>query len=184
MMFLLAVSDKIVLILYSEKWLAAIPFMQVLCLKGFFAVIGGTNTQAVKALGKSDILFKLELIKKPLFLGAIFAAMPFGPLAICIANTIYDFVGTVINALPNRKLLGYTLKEQLIDVMPCLLLSAAMLAAVMAIGIFVENIYLSLAIQMVAGAVMYLGLSHLLSLQSYEYVIANFKNYLNAKKGN
>ena len=184
MFFLLAVSDKIVLILYSEKWLAAIPFMQVLCLKCVFSIIGGTNTQAVKALGKSGILFKLELIKKPLYLGAIFAAMPFGPLAICIANTIYDFVGTIINTLPNRKLLNYTFKEQLIDIIPCLLLSMAMLASVMTIGIFIENIYVSLAIQMVVGVVMYLGLSHLFALQSYKYVLTNFQSFLNAKKGN
>jgi O-antigen/teichoic acid export membrane protein len=181
MFFLFSVSDKVVLVLYSEKWTAAIPFMQVLCLKCVFSIVGGINIQAVKALGKSNVLLKLEFIKKPLYLGAILYAMTISPLAICIANTVYDFVGMMINILPNRKFLNYTYKEQFKDVVPYLLLSVAMVVVAIGVGHFIDNIYVALAVQLIVCVTVYLVLAHVFSLESYVYVVENIKKYRNGE---
>lgn len=59
---LAATADKVVLILFSEKWKLAIPFVQIVCFQEIKELLNSINLQALKAGGRSDILLKLEFI--------------------------------------------------------------------------------------------------------------------------
>ena len=65
MMVGLAVCAKpIVLLLLTEKWLGCVPFIQIFCISFAFYPIHTANLNAIKAMGKSQIFLKLEIIKK------------------------------------------------------------------------------------------------------------------------
>lgn len=66
LMFMLsAVASPLISILYTTKWLPAVPYFQFLCI-GFGALLAihNTNLTALKAIGQSGAVLKLEIVKK------------------------------------------------------------------------------------------------------------------------
>lgn len=66
LMFLLsAIATPLISILYTTKWLPAVQYFQFLCIGfGSLLAIHNTNLTALKAIGKSGAVLKLEIIKK------------------------------------------------------------------------------------------------------------------------
>ena len=183
LMVLLAASSKqIILVLFTEKWLGAVPFMQIISLGYIFSVVGSANLQAINAIGRSDITFKLEFIKKPIYLVMILLSMTINPLAIAAANAVYSVVGSAVNAIPNKKLINYRYGEQILDILPQLIISLIAGGAVFLIGKLDWNLYLLLLLQLTTGVVLYLGLAKVFRLESYRYVIQSIHDYRNHKR--
>lgn len=177
MMVLAATSKQVILLMYTETWASAIPFMQVLSLGYIFSNIGMANLQAINAIGRSDITFKLEFIKKPIYLALIFAGVMINPLAIAVGYSTYTIIGSAINAVPNKMLIGYSYIEQFADLLPQLVLSAFVAAVAWLIGRIEGNILLILAAQWGTSTILYLGIAKVLHFESFKYVCNAFCEY-------
>ena len=177
MMFgLAATAENIIPILFSEKWMPSVPFLQVIAIGYCFSILSSTNLMAINAIGRSDITLKLEYIKKPSYLVLLLLAILWGPLAIAAATAIYSIIAMSINAWPNKKLINYSLREQWEDLWPQFVLSLVMGIIVWLVGRLDLNIYILFFIQMVLGVVLYLGLSKLLHLEGYKYALKTWKD--------
>lgn len=180
---LAAVSDKLVIILYTETWLPAVPFMQLVCIIYCFSLIGGANTQAITAMGRSDIVLKWEMAKRPVMLGILCITAFISPLAIAIGQCIYAIGVCFFNAWPNKKVLGYPILEQIKDVGGNFINSLIMVAVVLLVGHLPINIYITLLMQILLGCVIYFGLSVFLHNESFYYILdLLLKRYKNAKQ--
>ena len=124
--------------------------------------------QTIKSIGRSDIMLKLEFIKKPLFLAFIFVGLNFGPIGIALANMLYGIVGTVLNMIPNSKLVGYKMKKQLLDFFPAFVLSVIMGGIVMLVGSINMNIYIKFILQIVTGVAAYAFLAMIFMKDTYK----------------
>lgn len=167
---LAAVSPQVVLLLYSDRWAAAIPFMQVACLTACMTVLNTANLQAFFAIGRSGEVLKLEIYKKPVMIVILAIAIFISPLAISVGLLFYSFYVLYVNTRPNAKYLGYTLHEQIRDVRGSFLLAGTMALLVYGIGFIISNIVLCLTVQILFGAAYYIGLSHLMQMEEYLYV--------------
>ena len=177
-----AVAKPFIIILLTDKWAESIPLMQILAFSFIFAPVELENLQAIKALGRSDVALKVEIIKKVLGIIILIISIPFGVTAIAIGMVISTTLSAIINAIPNKKLLGYTFKMQLADILPSLLLSLVMFAAVYSISLLDLNIFLMLTLQVGVGAIIYIGLSAIFKVESFRYIISIIKNFL--RRGN
>lgn len=174
MMFGIAViSRPLVTILLTEKWLPCVPFLVFVCISQCFGIIGNIHLQSIKALGKSDIVLKLELIKKPIFLLFIVIGMQYGPLQIIIFSCLYGFIALALNARPNNKILNYSVKEQLIDIVPSLSITIIMTAVCYCVSLLNVNVYIILSFQVLIGVIVYILLSLLFKIKPF-YLICNF----------
>ena len=133
------------------------------------------NLQAINALGRSDIFLKLEIVKKVLGLLVLAVSIPFGIYAMVWLKAATDFIGTIINAYPNKKLLDYSFTEQWKDVFPALLLSVIMGAIVYSIQFVIHNNWLLLITQILTGVLVYAGLSWLFKVESFRYLLGIVK---------
>ena len=113
MLGLAAVAEPLVRLLLTEKWIPCVPYLQLFCIIYLFQPIHTANMQAIKALGRSDVLLKLELIKKTIEIIMLLIVMWVSVKAIAINMAVLTTLFTLINAYPNIKLLNYSLKEQL-----------------------------------------------------------------------
>ena len=172
---LAVVADKLVLVLLTEKWFFCIPYIQILSIGYCFSSLGTANLQAINAIGRSDITLKLETIKKIIFIIIIIAAAQISPLMIAIGSAVYNFIATLINLYPNKKLINYGIKKQLMDVMPQFLLSFAVAALVYFVGKLPLNNLLCLIIQLTLGVVTYILLSFWFSMESFLYIRQTIK---------
>ncbi len=167
-----AVADTMVEVLLGEKWLICVPFLRIMCISYCFWPIHITNLQAINAMGRSDIFLRLELVKKGLSLVALGVGMCFSVYGMVMIKAVQDFLCTFVNAAPNRKLLGYRIRQQWMDVMPSAGLSFVMCILVMTGGrLFGEMVPLvRLTVQIGCGAVVYTGLAWLFKMDSFWYL--------------
>lgn len=110
-MFLLAALAKpLILTILTDKWLDAVIYLQIFCFGYMFNHLNSMNLNILYVKGYSNLVLRLEIIKKTISISMIVAAIPFGPLAICIAGTVYTHIAVVINTYYTGKLfgLGYT----------------------------------------------------------------------------
>ena len=163
-------SDKLVIILYTEVWLPAVPFMQLVCIIYCFSLIGGANTQAITAIGRSDIVLKWEMAKRPAMLGILCITAFISPLAIAIGQCIYAIGVCFFNAYPNKKILGYPIREQIKDIGGNFINSIIMVAVVLAVGQLPYNTCLVLVLQILSGFSIYMFLSIITKNENYYYI--------------
>lgn len=167
-----ATSKPIILMLLTDKWIDSVPYMQYLCIAGAFGTISNTNMQAISAIGRSDVLLKLELIKKPLYLILLLIGLKISVLAVAYTMLIYTIYSTVINMSPNRKLLNYKFKEQVSDILPALSLSLIMFLVVDSLTLLNLPMMIIFIIQIVVGIVIYVFLAIIFKLEAWNYLLS------------
>ena len=155
MVGLLAVSEDLVLILLTDKWLFCVPYMQVLCLAYLITPVQSVYKQALKALGQTKILMNTNMWEKIIGILLLLLAVPFGVDAICWSFVIYHIVGLLLYMVAVKEIIGYHFWIQLKDFLPNVVLSAAMLICVSLIGELSIIPYLRLLLQVVTGAAVY-----------------------------
>ena len=168
---LAAISDKLVIIIFSEKWAPSIPFMQVICMISCSDILGMANYQAIKAMGRADTLLKMEFLKRPAMFAILIATMFISPLAIAVGQLVYSILAFVVNAYPNRKYIGYPIWQQMKDVGKNFLISLVMAIVVYLLGTLGLNMYVSVVLQVVTGALLYYVMSRTLNKEDYGYVM-------------
>lgn len=174
---LVAVAKPLISIILTEKWLPCVPFLQIMCVAYAMWPIHIANLQAINALGRSDIFLKLEIIKKALGLAVLAVSIPFGIYAMVWLKASTDFVGTIINAYPNKKLLNYSFLEQWRDVFPALVLSVVMGAIVYSLQFFIHNNWILLSAQISGGVLIYGGLAWIFKIESFRYLLGVVKGF-------
>ncbi|MBQ7288433.1 MAG: lipopolysaccharide biosynthesis protein [Clostridia bacterium] len=171
MMGLAFTSNTVVKLLLTEKWLPCVPYLCVFCITSMFYPIHTANLNAIKAMGRSDLFLRLEVIKKIVGILLLLSSMNFGVMAMAYSLLVSSVISQILNAWPNRKLLQYNYLEQLKDIMPNILLSVIMGVCVWLISLLPINGILLLLIQVLTGAVFYIGVSYLLKLESFMYFL-------------
>lgn len=144
-MFLMAALSKpLILTLLTDKWANSIIYLQIFCFAYMFDHINQLNLNILYVKGRSDLVVRLEVIKKTISISMIVAAIPFGVLAICIARALYTQIAVIINTYYTGKLfgLGYFAQVKdfikyiiysLIAVLPAFLLSYTSILPILAL---------------------------------------------------
>ena len=158
---LAAMARPLITLILTEKWVEAVPYMQIFCFSLAFHPVHSCNLQAINAIGRSDIFLKLEIIKKTVGI-ALLAIATFwfdSPIAIAMTGVFTTIISCFINAYPNKKLIGYSYSEQMKDIMPSFLAATLMMVTIL----MVENIGIRLIsamiIQFVTGFALYILIS-------------------------
>lgn len=181
MMGLAFTSDVVVKLVLTEKWLPCVPFMQIFCITFMFYPIHTANLNAIKAMGRSDLFLKLEIIKKIIGLSLLFSTMHLGVRVMAYSMLVSSLLSQIVNSWPNRKLLNYGYLEQLKDILPSILLAGVMGGAIWTIKLLHLSTILTLIIQVICGAILYIVGSAVLKLESFIYIIRIIKGFLKRK---
>lgn len=164
-------AEPFVRLLLTEKWLPCVPYMQIFCMMYAFYPLHTANLNAIKAMGRSDIFLKLEIIKKLISTVLLVAAVNFGVYAIALSQLLSCLIAMAVNAWPNRKLLGYSLLSQLKDILPPAALALVMGVCVWCVGLLGLGDLPTLALQILLGVLVYAALSALLKVDSFLYLL-------------
>lgn len=179
LMGLAACGQSVISILLTDKWLPSYPFMVIFCITYVFYPVHTANLNAIKALGRSDLFLKLEIIKKVVGITAILITFKISVMAMAYSLLVTSVLSQIINSWPNKKLMNYSYIEQLKDILPGILLAAFMGGCVYCVNFLHLNNWLTLIIQVPLGAIIYIGLSALLKLESFTYVFNMVKPFIN-----
>ena len=174
-------ARPLIRVLFTEKWIAMAPFLQMWCFVCAFYLLHTANLQVIQALGHSGLYLRLEIIKQALSLTAIVLVIPFGVLRMMQAMCVVTVLSFFINAHPNGRLIGYGFWAQIREVLPILLLNLVMGICVALVGLLPLADVPLLLLQGVVGVGMYMLGSHVLHLEIACYVLETVRE-LKARK--
>ncbi len=182
MMGLAACAPSVVHIFLTDKWLPCVPYLIIFCITYMFQPIHTANLNAIKAVGRSDLFLKLEIVKKIVGMTVLLITMWFGVIVMAYSLLFTSVVCQIINAWPNKKLLNYGYLEQLKDIIPGIILAVVMGLLIYLINLLQVTEWLKLVIQIPTGIIIYLFGSIIFKLESFEYLAKTIKEKLNHKK--
>lgn len=170
-------------LLLTEKWLPCLPYVWIFCFSLAFYPIHSCNLQVMNAIGRSDLFLKLEIIKKSygtaLLIIAVFCFDT--PIAIALTTVVTAVISLFVNAVPNKKLIGYSIKELLRDILPQFAVSLVMLCCVIAVGMLNLSLPILLAAQILVGASVYVLISALTRMTPFLLLANAVKESVKAK---
>ena len=171
-------AEPVVRLLLTEAWLPCVPYLRIFCITYAFYPIHTANLNAIKAMGRSDMFLKLEIIKKFVGLIALGISMWFGVIWMAYSLLVTTLISSIVNAFPNRELLRYSYFNQIRDMLPQICLSCFMGAVVYCVQFLGMHDILTLMIQVLLGTVIYIVGSKLLQLESFVYIWTMLKGFL------
>lgn len=93
---LAAVAKPFIVVLLTDKWEAATPYLVIFCIYQIAFPAYGIFRQCLYALGKSDDVLKVEIVRSGIFILAIIIGVMFSPIAIAILSCLAMYITTVI----------------------------------------------------------------------------------------
>ncbi len=171
-----AVSDNFIKVVLTEKWIFISPYIKVFCIAYMLNLIQIGNINAIKALGRSDLILKMEIIKKSLYAVVILLFVIFGtsPIQLAMSTILCNIIATIVNVFPNRKLIGYGYINLIKDMFPNLIISAVMGVTVYQLNMLNIHAFPLMILQAVAGVVIYVLLSVLTKNPNFKYILNTF----------
>ena len=182
MMGLAFTAEQVVSVVLTDKWLPCVPFLIIFCITYMFYPIHTANLNAMKAMGRSDLFLKLEIIKNVIGMILLLSSMWFGVMAIAYSLLVSSVCSQIVNAWPNRKLLNYSYFDQLKDILPSILLAVVMGVCVKCLAWLPLPTIIVLFLQVMIGVGIYVVGSIMTKNDSFYYLWDIVKKFL-AKKG-
>ena len=123
-------AEPIIGMVFGSKWLPAAPVLQVLCFIGLFWPLHVINLNVLQAQGHSRLNFRLSIAKKTTGIALLLIGSLFGVMGVAWSRVIQSVIALVINGLYSKKLLDYSMWEQIKDCLSSLVLSVVMAGVV------------------------------------------------------
>jgi len=123
LILLVVIAEPLFRFLLTEKWLPSVPYFQILCLAGILYPLHAYNHNILKVKGRSDLILKIEFVKKAAAVLGILLVIPFGIFGLLYFQLAFSIISCFINSYYSGILINYSIKEQLVDIFPAILLS-------------------------------------------------------------
>lgn len=115
------------------------------------------NSNLLYVKGRSDLVLKLEIIKKIMATSILFASIPFGLVGMCWGRVIYSLIATYLNTFYTKRFIGLSFWIQLRDIFPYFILSICMGLVVWTLSMLEMQNWVHLFCGLLLGVTVYLG---------------------------
>lgn len=162
MLLLAACAKPLILLLVGEKWLPCVPYLQLLAMGWMIDPIVLVNLNVLYVKGRSDIVLRLEIIKKIIAIAIVVVALQYGVLWLCVGRVVYGYIALALNLRACGPFLGMSFWRQMREVAPiyvCAFMAAGCAYALASLPVYS---FFALIIAGFAGLVIYLFLAWIL----------------------
>jgi teichuronic acid exporter len=162
-------------LLYTEKWLSAVPYFQILCVTGILYPINSYNLQILNVKGRSDLFLKLAIFKKIIVVVVILVSFQFGIYGLLYGSVLTSVIAFFINTHYSGKFLNYPAMEQTKDLLPIICLGILTGAVVYFLDInftqAIPNDFFRLVLGGSSGVAFYVAAAYLFKMNSLTELI-------------
>lgn len=155
--------------IFTEKWLPAVPYFQILCANGILYPIHSYNLQILTVKGRSDLFLKLEVIKKLMVVVVLVISFQYGIYGLLYGSVITSVLAFFINTHYSGKFLNYSAWQQTKDIIPILILTIIVGALVYSLDhLLLDQLdIVRIMISCLFGAGSFLFLGYLFKFESF-----------------
>ena len=181
---IIAVADTFIVLLLTEKWAPAIPYLRILSLIYLTRTMNSIFQSSLLAIGESGVNMFHEIVGSILSLSLIcIGAFVFKSVKfIAWSYIIVMLVGTAIFAYYVHKCFDYKYREILSDYIPYILISVCMGICVYLLGMIKINLTLLLLVQIVSGILLYYAFCRVFCIKELKLAETVYQKTVNRLK--
>ena len=161
MLMLSALARPLVITMITEKWEHSIIFLQIMCFSMMWYPIHAINLNLLMVKGRSDLFFRLEIIKKITGISILLITLPMGLVPFCYGGIFSSMVALIINTYYTGKLIHIGYIKQMKDLLPIFSLSMFVWIVIHISNYFISNYIVQLIVGGSVGVIVYLGFAFL-----------------------
>ncbi len=183
MLMFVAIAPDMFMLLLGEKWMPTVPYFEILALSGLLYPIAIVSYNILKTKSDGKVIVQLEVAKRLVMTAVLCYTIPQSVEAVAWGMTAMAVVEFLLNSSAAMRYVRASWGRLLGALTPSFLLAAVMFGA-----LFIGNVYLAdmhyalrLAIDIVAGAALYIALASLFKLRALGEGIDILKDILKAK---
>lgn len=166
-----AVSKSMVLALIGEKWLPTVIYLQLLCFVGMFYPLNALNINILNVKGRSDLILRLEFIKKSLAVPVVVIGIFWGIKIMILAMIINSIIGFGLNSYWSGALINYSTINQIRDILPAFIFAFVINSLVYILEtILLFDPVVLLIVQVAIGGLLVIGLGEAMKQKDYLYI--------------
>lgn len=173
-----ACAPALVGVLLTDVWLPAVPVIQITCIPMAINVVNNANMQSINVIGRSDVFLYSEIIKRTVTVVLVLITARIDFYLMLWSVAFMGLISMGVNLVADRKLLDYRLKEYLADLLPYVAVALLLFGVVNLMNLLQLNVYLKLALQLLACAAVYFAAIFLSPLPAYQQALKILKNML------
>lgn len=170
-------AESIILILLGDKWTDSILYLQLLVFVDVTIPVKNVNLNLLQVYGRSDYILKLSMIKRIIEFCAIALGF-FSLVYMLIGFAIVGVIGLLLNARYTQKVSGYSVKNQLLDLMPSFTISLIVGAVMYICSLIIDDLYISLLVQIIVGLTVFFVIVETIRLKEYIFLKTTLLNIL------
>ena len=153
---LCGIAKPLILILLSEKWLDCVILLQILCFAYLWNCITSVNLNLLNVKGRSDLVLRLEVIKKSIAFTILFISLYFDLTVICLGSAVYSLIAFYSNTYYTKRILNYGFKKQFMEILPYLITSLLIMIEGLIISHYITNPIISLCCALIICPLTYI----------------------------
>jgi len=140
--------------LFTEKWLPAVPYFQILTMVAILYPVHAFNLQILNVKGRSDLFLKAEVVKKLIVITIIAFVFRYGIYGLLLGSVAGSVLALFVNTYYSSQVLDYSLGRQVRDLLPAFILALAVSGGVYVIDLSLQAAAVSDLVRLVvSGAV-------------------------------
>lgn len=160
-------AKSMIQVMVGDQWLPAVPFLQIVCFQMMLYPLHSLNLNMLQVEGRSDLFLKLEIIKKIIAVCPILLGIFVGIYWMLMGSVFTGCISYYLNAYYSGPSLGYSIKEQIIDILPSFGIALFMCATVYGMSYIPISPFILFPIQFLVGLAIAIALSKKFELPEY-----------------
>ncbi|WP_447045824.1 lipopolysaccharide biosynthesis protein [Vreelandella sp. H-I2] len=168
LLMIAVLAEPIFLVLFSERWLPAVIYLQLMCIAALLYPLHSINLNILKVKGRTDVYLGISVFKKIVICAVLFVTYRYGIVAILCGQIAQSIFSYIPNGYYSSQLIKYRMKEQVLDILPGLLLSLAVCLVVYSLSqlLTLEPVWKLLMLGS-TGSLTYILFAKLLNFEAY-----------------
>lgn len=181
----MAIAEPFISLLLTDKWLPCVPYLRICCIMLLFRAPQTAILQAIKAIGRSDAVLKVDVPIRIFALVTLCISLQYSVYVFALSEIVVTVFGTILYVVVSKKIINYSGLEVCRDFLINILMASLMGIVVFVIGRNLSTYpLLVMIIQILAGAIIYIFLSILTKADSFLEIKSILNKFvLKYKKG-
>ncbi len=177
-----AIAEPMILLLIGEKWATSIFYLQLLCVPGMLLPLHALNLNLLAVKGHSDILLRLEVIKKSILVPLVIFTAFFSLEIVLYGLICFAFTEYFMNSYYSKRLIGYSTLEQVKDILPFLIIAVLQFTAMYSVTFLDLEMIPMILLQLAVGFLLFLIIHEKMKLAEYaefkQKAVGIFKKFI------
>ncbi|MPM68518.1 hypothetical protein SDC9_115451 [bioreactor metagenome] len=155
MIGLVSIAEPLISILLKKEWAGCIPFFQLTCIAGIFTILTSINQNFIKVYGRSDVIFKLEIVRTVLIILGLLVSLKESASVMIGIQTLIQAIIYLISIIYIGHSIEYSWTKQLKDILPYTVISVLMWGLLVIPEYYIGSYYALLLTKMTIGILFY-----------------------------